>query len=127
MRLDSHLAAFFSKNNFFWKIFFQTTFFLNIPIINLKSGDFFLFLLQINNRRDDDVCHDDKPPAGEETGQTIECYRSSEEDDGERGKAIFHLIALETPLLEFQGEKRHLANQQIAGDENQSQNDEYRP
>ena len=64
---------------------------------------------------------------GEETGQTIECYRSSEEDDGERGKAIFHLIALETPLLEFQGEKRHLANQQIAGDENQSQNDEYRP
>ena len=44
----------------------------------------------VDNRRDDDVCHDDKPPAGEETGQTIECYRSSENDDGERGKAIFY-------------------------------------
>lgn len=126
MRLDSHLAAFFLKTTFL-EDFFPNNIFFKYPNNQLKIGEFFLFLLQINNRRDDDVCHDDKPPAGEETGQTIECYRSSEDDDGERGKAIFHLIALETPLLELQGEKRHLANQQIAGDENQSQNDEYRP
>ena len=38
-----------------------------------------------------------------------------------------YFTSLPLKLFELQCEKRHLANQQIAGDENQSQNDEYRP
>lgn len=42
-------------------------------------------------------------------------------------KPYFTSLPLKPHCLNFKAKKRHLANQQIAGDENQSQNDEYRP
>ena len=87
----------------------------------------FLFFLQKHHPGEKYVHQDDRPPSLQESSCSFGSHRYRKNGDGETDKAILHLVALERPLLELQGEQRQLAYQQEAGDENQRQHEIYRP
>ena len=86
-----------------------------------------LLLLQALDGRDEYIYHDDNPPCTEKSRESSFQGGYRESGEGENCKPILDFVFLVRPLLELQRKERHLAYQEIAGDEDKCQYYPYRP
>ena len=86
-----------------------------------------LLLLQALDGRDEYIYHDDNPPCTEKSRESSFQGGYRESGEGENCKPILDFVFLVQPLLELQRKERHLAYQEIAGDEDECQYDPNRP